>query len=1068
MQGKGSTLHQVRRWLLLCSAGIVLALVVMAAALLCWLSVQPRNVLPYLPHVQRLAGLEQVRFHAAALTLSFERGFILRAAGVTLVPQDVPHVLPVDELEVEISNHDLLRFRLVPKHVMLKGAEVHITRTGAQNWEVMGVPLKRAAPQTAGSTAAQQPLTQLPDLVQWLETDLQRRPRFLKTVQVENLNITVEDNLRAHYWQLKNVAGRLTKLHDTGHSAVFSGVLANHTRNQQATLSTTLKHVAHSAQVQLELNISDSPVSLFSTYLPAPVQNILHGKGMVLAGVTLGKNNTLQQGRLSVYLTNGQLALETLYAQPFDFDLLNVQAGLDFQGKRRFTLDKIDMRASTGEKVILSGTADMEADIADTRLDITIKTSDLPIERFRRYLPDRKIEAATQWMQEHITAGHVTRAQVGFRGRLRQLLYCGSDCPMSGKLDFKEMSLVLSPNVAPISGLQGESTLSKGTLAFTTKAPASLLNQSIEPLVVEINDIFSKEIPSAVSVSGVLHGTTAEAMGIIERAAQTPPEQQNASTLGGTHETYIHAQVPLTLNPEKTLLEQSFYQAEGRLLNLSVPSSVEGIPGNIRLPEATLSVSPTLISVSGPAEAENMLLQQVRWEGHPLAQNNPQSVYVEGAVSPQMPLVAQQLAQFGVVTQDALPFTLLLHKKEETEQDYLLEASITADKQTLGVPALAWHKPTDEPLVLRINGEVRAAAQQENTTQQGFAWQKINVTGDTADIQVTRQHNGIIEAPVFRLGETDITLHMAAGAVSMTGQRIHAPGLSLFKLLRGGDKTTAPQKNEAFYLNVEQLTFDDAQIGPTTLALRKQARLFEQFELNALYGNGKTLAGSLEPNAGDRTLVLNSTDAGTTLRLLGLYDNAHDGTLRGRMTLFPTQQGYAQSGEGQLELYDFQLRNAPLLARILSLLSLTELLSGQRGISFDKAMIPFRFDGNTITLNDVRLQGSAIALRYNGTINMESGALDLKGSLTPAQSINRLIANIPLIGALLTGSQDGVVVADFSVGGTYANPEISVNPFSVITPGLIKDVFSSILPDNPQPKEDTNDSPKSTIDTVYE
>src|SRR6201999_1838262 len=83
-------------------------------------------------------------------------------------------------------------------------------------------------------------------------------------------------------------------------------------------------------------------------------------------------------------------------------------------------------------------------------------------------------------------------------------------------------------------------------------------------------------------------------------------------------------------------------------------------------------------------------------------------------------------------------------------------------------------------------------------------------------------------------------------------------------------------------------------------------------------------------------------------------------------------------------------------------------------------------------------------LNINGRINMDSGAAKLKGTVVPFSIFNRFLASIPVIGDIVTGGDGGGVLAvAYSVDGTLGNPQVSVNPVSLLTPGFLRNIFFS-------------------------
>ena len=62
--------------------------------------------------------------------------------------------------------------------------------------------------------------------------------------------------------------------------------------------------------------------------------------------------------------------------------------------------------------------------------------------------------------------------------------------------------------------------------------------------------------------------------------------------------------------------------------------------------------------------------------------------------------------------------------------------------------------------------------------------------------------------------------------------------------------------------------------------------------------------------------------------------------------------------------------------------------------------------------------------------------------LIPAYAINAIINKIPLLGKIITGIEgEGIIGFNYKVSGDYENPEYSINPFSVLTPGIVRSIF---------------------------
>jgi hypothetical protein len=84
---------------------------------------------------------------------------------------------------------------------------------------------------------------------------------------------------------------------------------------------------------------------------------------------------------------------------------------------------------------------------------------------------------------------------------------------------------------------------------------------------------------------------------------------------------------------------------------------------------------------------------------------------------------------------------------------------------------------------------------------------------------------------------------------------------------------------------------------------------------------------------------------------------------------------------------------------------------------------------------------------------MPAVLLNLEGTVVPAYALNTAVSKVPLVGAMLTGGEgQGVFAANYSVKGTDNNPDVSVNPLSMLTPGFLRGLFDAL--DSPSKEEE--------------
>lgn len=220
---------------------------------------------------------------------------------------------------------------------------------------------------------------------------------------------------------------------------------------------------------------------------------------------------------------------------------------------------------------------------------------------------------------------------------------------------------------------------------------------------------------------------------------------------------------------------------------------------------------------------------------------------------------------------------------------------------------------------------------------------------------------------------------------------------------------------------------------------------FNRMEMDAKVGAGSIFVRFKPDNEGKRIFRMKSDDAGAMLKAFQLYSNIRGG----EMVIYgePTEGVLDRNIKGVAEITDFKVVDAPALTQILSVLSLTgigDALIGE-GLAFDKLEANFswlyRKDGSLLVLKDGRTSGNSLGLLFDGTFDNEKHIVDVSGTVVPMSGLNEIIGSIPLLGDILTGGSGGIFAATYSIKGSSDAPEISVNPLSVLTPGIIRKVL---------------------------
>ena len=149
----------------------------------------------------------------------------------------------------------------------------------------------------------------------------------------------------------------------------------------------------------------------------------------------------------------------------------------------------------------------------------------------------------------------------------------------------------------------------------------------------------------------------------------------------------------------------------------------------------------------------------------------------------------------------------------------------------------------------------------------------------------------------------------------------------------------------------------------------------------------------------------------------------------------------------KLKIYNFRLKELPVLTKILTLASLqgiADILSGE-GIKFNEFEMSFKNKGNLMTIDEIYAIGPAISILMDGYVE-KNKLISLRGTLVPATTINKAIGSIPVLGKILVGSKtgEGVFGVSFKIKGSPENLETTVNPIKTLTPRFITRTLEKI------------------------
>lgn len=218
-----------------------------------------------------------------------------------------------------------------------------------------------------------------------------------------------------------------------------------------------------------------------------------------------------------------------------------------------------------------------------------------------------------------------------------------------------------------------------------------------------------------------------------------------------------------------------------------------------------------------------------------------------------------------------------------------------------------------------------------------------------------------------------------------------------------------------------------------TAALRGTSGSF-----TARVNGGTAVEGVLRPEAGGAAVDVRGADGGGVLRSAGLFEDARGGSIT--MSLRPTGQTGVYSGA--LRMGNVRVRNAPALASLLQALSVVgilEQLTGE-GLFFGTVESDFTLRPDDILVRRASAVGPSMSITADGTFDIGSKQMNLQGVISPIYLVNGLF------GALFARRDEGLFGFTYQLTGPAEDPNVSVDPLSILTPGIFRDIFRRAPP----------------------
>ncbi len=264
-------------------------------------------------------------------------------------------------------------------------------------------------------------------------------------------------------------------------------------------------------------------------------------------------------------------------------------------------------------------------------------------------------------------------------------------------------------------------------------------------------------------------------------------------------------------------------------------------------------------------------------------------------------------------------------------------------------------------------------------------------------------------------------------------------------LLKGNNK----KKNDIFENNfLLNINLDEVSLDETNYILDLKGNLFIKdntvvdANLSAFFENKKNISFTINSDEENKKITtLYSSKAKPLVERYKFIKGFDEGYL----DFYSSKKD--NISKSKLNIYNFKLKELPVLTKILTLASLqgiADILSGE-GIRFDEFEMNFNNQGDLMTIDEIYAIGPAMSVLMSGYIE-DDKLISLRGTLVPATTINKTISSIPVLGKILVGDKtgEGVFGVSFKIKGPPKKLETTVNPIKTLTPRFITRTIEKI------------------------
>ena len=682
----------------------------------------------------------------------------------------------------------------------------------------------------------------------------------------------------------------------------------------------------------------------------------------------------------------------------------------------------------------------------------------IPVDRLGDYWPLEFATGGRAWALANLTKGDIDVAAeftLSAPGNDMSEIKVGR---MVGLLEYRGMTVRYMPRMPELQDVWGTARYEHGTLHFDI-AKGAAVGLKAAAATIDLTGLDGVP-PQHAEIRMPITGSAQDVIRFLARPKLGLPRETlyDYRRLGGEVAAEVSLRFPLV--SALTVAELDI-KAEASLSNFSLKQAL----GELDLTDANARIkyAGSELSIGGTGKLDGNAVE-IGWREmfgtkvpfrrrYELKGTVPASLAAKAGLPPVEPYVTGPIGT-------TLQYQVAVNGSSEVVGRFDVKAAKAS------VAPIAWSKQAGtegqaQMTVKLANGGKLSTIDFEGRAN-GFAGKgSARFSGDNAIQQISLSQ--------FKIGKTDVAFDWKRGLggveISLRGPMLELPRVRA--MMKARDDLAAKNPTGAaatehastkMTLQLLQVVTQQGTLGYTNGRLDLIGERIAFADLSIGGGKGSTFR--ISPAGNGRKLFLYIADFGMMLHDAGWLDGLVNGYLHIEGQLDDAVAGSPL--DGSLKLGPYRLQQVTPRPNIGTLNSTIDGLNraGNALQQFDNLEAKLSRIGDRVQVRNGRTSGQSIGLTAQGYVDLGNDTARLSGIVVPGFALNNLLSNVPLLGPILTGGKDGGLFAvSYQLHGPLDDLKTDVNMMSAMTPGALRDLFTSSPDAAPPPPPEIRRSP---------